>query len=144
MKFSDRKRKDRKMPLPDAAVDAALRAEDGILPSSGFADGVMAAVRREATAPAPLPFPWKRALPGMIAAGVCLVVVLVAAVRSMVHSHAGALAHMGTPAGRPIAWLLDVGPVLRDATNPAVLWLAVSLTISAVCLLLVRRVILSR
>ena len=53
--------------LTDAQLDAALGAEhDGILPSSGFADAVMFAVQAEA--PAPIPFPWRRAIPGMIAA----------------------------------------------------------------------------
>jgi hypothetical protein len=42
---------------------ANLSNDGAILPSSGFAASVMDAVRREALAPPPLPFPWKRALP---------------------------------------------------------------------------------
>ena len=54
-----------------------IMSEEEILPSSGFATSVMDAVRREALAPPPIPFPWKRALPGMIFAGATLAVVLV-------------------------------------------------------------------
>lgn len=59
-------------------IDRILNRKDQILPSSGFASAVMDAVRREATAPAPIPFPWKRALPGVIAGGLVLVFIAIA------------------------------------------------------------------
>lgn len=61
-------------------IDRILSREDEILPSSGFAVSVMDAVRREAAAPPPIPFPWKRAIPGLVAAGVVLAIVLVGGV----------------------------------------------------------------
>ena len=52
-------------------MDAILVSEEGIVPSSGFLAAVMERVRDEAAAPAPIPFPWKRAIPGLaLAAGV--------------------------------------------------------------------------
>lgn len=54
-----------------------IMLEEEILPSSGFSASVMDAVRREAAAPPPIPFPWKRALPGMVFAAATLVTVLV-------------------------------------------------------------------
>ena len=48
-------------------IDRILATEDALVPSSGFLASVMERVREEAAAPAPIPFPWKRALPGMIA-----------------------------------------------------------------------------
>ncbi|MGB8128786.1 MAG: hypothetical protein WCG81_03255 [Candidatus Angelobacter sp.] len=54
-----------------------IMSEEEILPSSGFAASVMDAVRREAAAPPPIPFPWKRALPGAVFAAATLIVVLV-------------------------------------------------------------------
>lgn len=48
-------------------IDRALSAEDAIIPSSGFTASVMEAVRRDAKTPPPIPFPWKRALPGLLA-----------------------------------------------------------------------------
>jgi len=47
------------------SIDPILAAEEPLLPSSGFLASVMERVREEALAPPPIPFPWKRALPGM-------------------------------------------------------------------------------
>jgi hypothetical protein len=46
-------------------LDRILHAEVELAPSSGFVESVMDLVREEAAAPQPIPFPWKRALPGM-------------------------------------------------------------------------------
>src|SRR5258708_3042009 len=61
----------------DAEINSILSREDEILPSSGFTVCVMDAVRCEAGAPPPIPFPWKRALPGLVFAGLALVLILV-------------------------------------------------------------------
>jgi hypothetical protein len=56
---------------PENEIDRILSTEDHILPTSGFLSAVMERVREEAAAPPPIPFPWKRALPGFVlAAGV--------------------------------------------------------------------------
>jgi hypothetical protein len=54
------------------ALDRILSSEDQIVPSSGFAASVMDAVRQEAATPPPIPFPWKRALPGLVLGVVAL------------------------------------------------------------------------
>lgn len=52
-------------------LDRVLESEEMLVPSSGFAGSVMRRVRDEAAAPPPIPFPWKRVIPGMaVAAGV--------------------------------------------------------------------------
>ena len=52
-------------------IDQILSTEEPILPSSGFLAAVMDRVEEEARVPAPIPFPWKRAIPGFVlAAGV--------------------------------------------------------------------------
>jgi hypothetical protein len=52
-------------------IDRILSSDGELVPSSGFLASVMDRVREEAAAPPPIPFPWKRALPGMLlAAGV--------------------------------------------------------------------------
>ncbi|MFZ0796696.1 MAG: hypothetical protein WCA13_18540 [Terriglobales bacterium] len=66
--------------IENEEIDRILSREDEILPSSGFALSVMDAVRREAAAPPPIPFPWKRALPGLVAGGLVLALVLIAVV----------------------------------------------------------------
>jgi hypothetical protein len=52
--------------------------EQEIIPSSGFVTSVMDAVRHDAATTLPIPFPWKRAIPGLWAAGIALVSVFVA------------------------------------------------------------------
>jgi len=47
-------------------IDHILATEEPLLPTSGFLASVMERVREEATAPSPIPFPWKRALPGVV------------------------------------------------------------------------------
>ena len=47
-------------------IDRILTTDDELIPSSGFLSAVMERVREEAAAPPPLPFPWKRAIPGMV------------------------------------------------------------------------------
>jgi hypothetical protein len=57
--------------MTDKRMDEILGAEEGLVPSSGFLASVMERVRDEAAAPPPIPFPWKRAVPGfVVAAGV--------------------------------------------------------------------------
>lgn len=53
------------------AIGRILAADEALVPSSGFAPAVMERVHEESRVPAPIPFPWKRAIPGMVlAAGV--------------------------------------------------------------------------
>lgn len=57
--------------MKSARIDRILAGEEEIVPSSGFVSAVMERVEREAAAPAPLAFPWKRAVPGIaLACGV--------------------------------------------------------------------------
>ncbi len=53
-------------------LDRILGDEDELVPSSGFLASVMERVEEEAVAPPPIPFPWKRALPGFIVAAAVL------------------------------------------------------------------------
>ncbi len=122
--------------LTDGEFDRALAADhDAIVPSSGFADSVMAAVSHEARAPVPLVFPWVRALPGLAAAIVALGV-LIAAIVTLFRSTPGASGSLS------ISLATMSGPMLRHA--PDVLWLALSLAISFASLLFCRRLSSSR
>jgi hypothetical protein len=55
-------------------LERALGGEHDIVPGSGFVHAVMAAVREEADAPAPIPFPWGRALAGATLATITAIV----------------------------------------------------------------------
>ena len=50
------------------AIDAILADEGDLMPSSGFLAATMERVREEAAMPKPIPFPWLRALPGIVLA----------------------------------------------------------------------------
>ncbi len=64
----------------DQEIDAALHEKsDDLLPSSGFLNLVMTRVQGEATALPALPFPWRRALPGLTGTAIVLMVVLATA-----------------------------------------------------------------
>jgi hypothetical protein len=54
------------------AIDRILAAEEELIPSSGFLAAAMERVRDEAAIPKPIPFPWLRALPGIVLAGAVL------------------------------------------------------------------------
>ena len=100
-------------------IDRILSREDEILPSSGFAVSVMDAVRREAAAPPPIPFPWKRALPGLVAAGLALAVVLVAVIVQLGRASTTAQFSASVPSGMP--------PIFHGGIESAAIWTAMAL-----------------
>lgn len=53
---------------PLSSIDSILASEEELIPSSGFLASVMDRVHNEARTPAPIPFPWKRAVPGVVLA----------------------------------------------------------------------------
>jgi hypothetical protein len=52
--------------IMDDDLNRTLIESGEIIPSSGFVASVMDAVQQEASVPAPIPFPWKWALPGLV------------------------------------------------------------------------------
>jgi len=108
--------------MRDADLDRILSKEEEILPSSGFAASVMEAVQREAAAPPPIPFPWKRALPGLCAAGLMLVLIVVASVPLLRHG----------AASRPLPaqWLSAVASIIEGWETVGANWLALALVLS--------------
>ena len=57
----------------DQMLAAHFASDQELAPSSGFALSVMESLHAEADAPPPIPFPWRRAIPGLIA-GLCCVI----------------------------------------------------------------------
>ena len=106
--------------MTDDDLDQVLGREDDIVPSSGFAAGVMEAVRREASAPPPLPFPWKRALPGLAAVSLALLGFLILAVNEFLR---GAAASADQVAPGLIA-------ILKGANHLGMGWIALALLLS--------------
>lgn len=53
--------------MNDNELNIVLSQTEEITPSSGFSARVMDAVRQEAAIPPPIPFPWRKAMPGLVA-----------------------------------------------------------------------------
>ena len=129
-------------PSQPSQLDRILLEQDLLLPSSGFAASVMDSIQQQSPTPAPIPFPWKLALPGFAAllAGVIVICKLaIMTIRSMSQTYVTSFA---TDSASNTAWLwphlnsssaLDV--LLRNAAAPILLTLAASW----LCVLLCRR-----
>src|SRR5271154_3508141 len=107
-------------------INRVLSGEDEILPSSGFAVSVMDAVRREAAAPPPIPFPWKRALPGLVAGGLALILVLVGGVMAIVQ-----LGKATTPQ-LSVSTLSGMPSMFNGGLESAAIWTALALLVALV------------
>jgi hypothetical protein len=110
--------------MREADFDHILSKEEQILPSSGFAASVMEAVQREAAAPPPIPFPWKRALPGICAA--CLMIVLV------VLASVSLLRHEAASRPLPAQWLSAIAAITQGWKTVGANWIALALILSLV------------
>lgn len=118
--------------LDEIPLDKIL-LDDTILPTSGFAASVMDRIAAEASAPAPIPFPWKFALPGLAA----LLLAILAAIRLISEIRRNLAAHPGLDQ-------LDLGHLanspLATQAFPAIAAVAGAL----LCLLLTRYLALGR
>jgi len=107
-------------------IDHLLSREEAILPSSGFATSVMDALRREAAAPPPIPFPWRRVLPGLVAGGFALALVLVEIV--LVIAQAGKTTAPQSSMSLPSL----IPPLFHGGIESAALWTVLALLMAFV------------
>ena len=119
--------------MSDSEIDRILSERDEIMPSSGFAASVMEAVRREASAPPPIPFPWLRALPGVILAVVALALIAALGVATLLLSGRAPLSEHVATTFSPFSWPSLTNPVASAAAWTAgallVAWVAVKLSV---------------
>ena len=112
-------------------IDRILSREEELLPSSGFAASVMDAVRREAALPPPIPFPWKRALPGLLVAALALIAVagvfVAGLAQTIRHGVGGPLA---------ISWESGWTTLVTGTANPTVAWTFAALILTVVSVIL--------
>ena len=106
-------------------IERILSREDGILPSSGFAVSVMDAVRREAAVPPPIPFPWKRALPGLVVGAFAVALVLVAGVVALTQ-----LGRASAPAPFSMSLPFISPPTLHGGIGSSAIWTAMALLVA--------------
>jgi hypothetical protein len=118
----------------EAEINSILSREDEILPSSGFTVSVMDAVRREAASPPPIPFPWKRALPGLVVAGLALVLILIRVI--------AAIAQLGKATTPPLSMSMPPvpAPIFHGGLGSAAIWTMLALLVALVSVKLSMRV----
>lgn len=109
-------------------MDNILAGEPDLVPSSGFLASVMERVTEEAAVPPPIPFPWKRAIPGII----LVVAVLCWGGFELVRYMAS---------GAPLASAIHIStPAHVPAHAGQVLWTVVACGVSLASWLLARRI----
>lgn len=111
-------------------LDQVLLTEDQLLPSSGFAASVMDRIEAESAAPAPIPFPWKRTLPGLAA--------LLASLYFFYRMASAAFVQIGDSSVSTgwMQWLQSSAPAavaLRTQAAPALLAIAGAWLCAAIC-----------
>ena len=103
-------------------LDRILSRPDDIQPSS-VAASVMDAVRAEAAAPPPIPFPWTRALPVLLVAALALLAVAIAGIAAIVQISR-------QPAAPELAaswWSSALAPYTSGAVGTDLAWTAAAL-----------------
>jgi len=108
-------------------LDRILSGEPEIVPSSGFTANVMDTVRREATEPPPIPFPWRRVLPGLAVSVVALGMLVAMGLSEMRQMPANKISI-------PIEWVA----VARQLAAPEAGWGALALLLCICSWTLVR------
>jgi hypothetical protein len=105
-------------------LDRVLLRKSEIIPSSGFVRSVMAAVRSEAAAPPPIPFPWKRALPGLLVCVIAIAWSVVDVFRSPARPSASVISQTATN------WIDAVAPLLDKAQMFGAQWILLGLLLT--------------
>ena len=113
--------------MDSSAIDSILANEEELVPSSGFLASVMERVHEEARTPAPIPFPWKRALPGILLAS------------GVFGWGAFEFVRQGIPAVGSIAFTPAAIPAPLERPLEQAGWVALALAVSLVSWLLSRR-----
>ena len=117
------------MPEKMESLDRILGSDEDIAPSSGFVSAVMERLREEAAAPEPIPFPWKRVLPGAIVVATGLLWCVVQ------------LVQMGIAEAKTSVWITWHPAELTTPRVESAAGVAVALAVSLLSWLLARRLI---
>ena len=111
--------------MKDQEFDRILSGEADLAPSSGFPSAVMDAVRQEASAPPPIPFPWIRALPGIAAFALALGYLFI-----------GTLRQSGPTSAPPSVFarlFSSLAPAFRAAQMEGAGWILGALVLTYLC-----------
>lgn len=110
-------------------TESILASEEAIVPSSGFLDAVMERVKEESRTPAPIPFPWKRALPGFVV------------VAGLFGWGGIELVRIGVPALKDVSDSVPHSSMLMNQAFMQAAWVALAAGISLASWLLARKLV---
>jgi hypothetical protein len=125
--------------MKDDQLDRIFSGDQDLVPSSGFARNVMDAVRREASSPAPIPFPWKRALPGLV---LCVLALAATCVEAFLRSGTQRLPATPGPSIWSATWtalwtgLSNLVGLLRAANAGGLGWIVLALLLTLASIML--------
>jgi hypothetical protein len=115
---------------PHDKLDRILVQGEALAPSSGFAASVMDAIQEETIAPAPIPFPWKLAVPG-IAAFLAAIVIAIRFTVSAAHNLGAGADGADFLSGPQLDLVLS--QILRSQAGLVLLALAAALLCTVLC-----------
>ena len=115
--------------MNDEELSSILSREDEIVPSSGFVESVMDSIHRDALEPAPIPFPWKRALPGVVLSATLIAIFLGRFVKS---GHVAGMEQSAPGRGLDIVILRSLSEIERAMIHAGAGWLLLALVLSFV------------
>jgi hypothetical protein len=121
-------------------MDRIFMQEEDIIPSSGFTASVMESVIHEASTP-PIPFPWLRALPGLILAGLMLLFILVQGIIQLIRGFSAPTGVSISQLLLPLNWL---SMFVRNHAGVEALWIAAALILTLASFALSARLTSSR
>jgi hypothetical protein len=108
-------------------LDRVLSREPEIVPSPGFSSSVMAAVRTEAAALPPIPFPWRVAMPGLAVFGIAIVWNLIDVLRAQTQAVSAASSNL-------MHWIDSISPLLIRAGAFGAGWVLLAFLLTFACL----------
>jgi len=131
--------------MTDRELDQILGSELEVVSSSTFADSVMRSVRREATTPPPLAFPWLCVAPAVTVFGLILAVLIVVPLAESSEPATPVLGFewfdlslLGSWTG---AWLQSLLGLLNSI---ATAWIAAALLLTVACVVVPLRLVRGR
>ena len=127
--------------MTDRELDQILGSEPELVPSNTFAASVMRSVRREATTPPPLAFPWACVAPAALVFGLILAVLIVVPLAETKEPAAPVLGFGWFDLSLVGAWQQTALSLLNSM---ATAWIAAALLLTVACVVVPLRLVRGR
>ena len=109
----------------DRLLAAHFASDQQLAPSSGFAFSVMDSIQAEATALPPIPFPWRRVAPGLVAVLGLLIAAVIFTIREL-----RSIPDTGSGIEQALLRPISLSAIHLSTLEQALCWIAASACIS--------------